>query len=175
MQPILEMPLEYNPLNYSVSFCNWAEDVNRDGWTDFIVVDFPGKQTWWYENPQTAAGPWKRHVCVEVTNNESPTFLDLDGDGRRELIFGTNSDSKQVRRSRAADGHRTAASQHAMGRANHLRQGERMARSAISHGLGVGDVNKDGFNDIFVAQGWWQNPARNQRTKNHRTNGSFMR
>src|SRR5690606_7130196 len=95
MHPILEQPQEFNPLNYSVSFCNWADDINGDGWTDLIVVDFPGKQTWWFENPQTAGGPWKRHEGIAVTNNESPDYLDLDGDGRRELICGTSPNPMQ--------------------------------------------------------------------------------
>lgn len=159
MNAILEKPLEYNPLNYSVSFCNWAEDINGDGWTDLMVVDFPGKQTWWYENPQTAGGPWKQHTCVEVTNNESPTFLDLDGDGRRELIFGTSPDPKQF------DGpQRTMAI--ARPKADGLWPIQSISKPAApstqrySHGLGVGDVNKDGLNDILVPQGWWQNPGK---------------
>jgi hypothetical protein len=158
MNSILEKPGEFNPLNYSDSFCNWAEDVNGDGWTDILVVDFPGKQTWWFENPQTAGGAWKRHVCVEVTNNESPTFLDLDGDGRRELIFGTSPDPKQfdgperrmaIARPKA-DGPwpiQTISAKAAPG------------TTRYSHGLGVGDVNKDGLNDVVVPQGWWQNPG----------------
>ena len=27
------------------------------------------------------------------------------------------------------------------------------------HGLGVGDINKDGHNDILVPNGWWEGPA----------------
>jgi len=159
MMPILAEPKEYDPHNYSVSFCNWAEDVNHDGWTDLIVVDFPGKQTWWYENPQTSGGPWKQHVGVEVTNNESPAFLDLDGDGKRELIFGTSPDPAQF------DGpeRRMAIAKpraDAMWTIQNISAKAAAGTTRYSHGLGVGDVNKDGFNDILVAQGWWQNPGK---------------
>jgi hypothetical protein len=158
MHPILQSPQEYNPLNYSVSFCNWAEDVNRDGWTDLMVVDFPGKQTWWYENPQTAGGPWKQHVCVDVTNNESPTFLDLDGDGRRELIFATSPDPKQFDgpERRMAIARQNPTSPWAI---QTISAKAAPGTTRYSHGLGVGDVNNDGFNDILVIQGWWQNPG----------------
>jgi len=27
------------------------------------------------------------------------------------------------------------------------------------HGLGIGDVNRDGRNDVLVPQGWWQRPS----------------
>ncbi len=41
MHPVIEKPQEYDPHNYSNSFCNFADDVNGDGWTDLLVVDFP--------------------------------------------------------------------------------------------------------------------------------------
>ena len=43
----------------AISFCNFAEDVNGDGRTDLVVVDFPGKQTWWFEQPEKAGTPLK--------------------------------------------------------------------------------------------------------------------
>ncbi len=44
MHAIDEKPAEYDPKSYSNSFCNFAEDLNGDGWTDFIRVDFPSKE-----------------------------------------------------------------------------------------------------------------------------------
>ena len=81
---------------YSPVFCCFADDVNADGRTDLIEVDFPGKQTWWYENPGPQGGPWKKREAVAVTNNESPLFDDLTGDGRREMICGYSPDPKNT-------------------------------------------------------------------------------
>ena len=39
-----------------------------------------------------------------------------------------------------------------------FREGQHRERSVFSHGLGVGDVNQDGRNDIVVAAGWWEAP-----------------
>ena len=72
---------DFSPKDYSGSFANFTHDVNQDGWPDVIVVDFPGTPTYWYENPKKLGLPWKRHICVSVSNNESPLFRDLDGDG----------------------------------------------------------------------------------------------
>src|SRR5437867_7343160 len=36
---------------YSQSFACWAEDLNGDGWPDYIVIGFPGEPCHWYENP----------------------------------------------------------------------------------------------------------------------------
>lgn len=151
MHAILEKPEEFDPAAYSHSFCNFAGDMNHDGWDDLIVVDFPGQQTWWLQNPQTAGGPWKRHVCVPVTNNESPQYLDVDGDGIRELLF--------------ADGTPAVAL------ANPLPEGKAewkirqvSAKDApgtnkYSHGIGAGDINKDGRGDVLCTEGWWEAPA----------------
>ena len=92
MHSILAEPKAFSPKNYSDAFCCFAEDVNRDGRPDLIVVDIPGKPTCWFENPGTADGPWKRHVAVPVTNNESPIWVDVTGDGRPELVCGYSPD-----------------------------------------------------------------------------------
>ncbi len=150
MHVITEMPHEFDPLHYSDSFCNFARDLNGDGWADLIVVDFPGKETWWFENPQTAEGPWKRHVVVPITNNESPDMRDLDGDGLGELLFGA---ADRIGFARPAGDPlapwivRTVSGPNAPG------------TNRFSHGIGAGDVNGDGRTDILVIEGWWEAPA----------------
>ena len=40
-QPMLAAPKEYEPEGYSDEFLCFAEDIDRDGWTDLIVVGLP--------------------------------------------------------------------------------------------------------------------------------------
>ena len=93
MHVIGEKAEEFDPHNYSDAFMCYADDLNHDGWTDLIVIGFPGKETFWYENPKGAPGPWKRHLITPVSNNESPAYVDIDGSGQRSLVMGIAPDS----------------------------------------------------------------------------------
>ncbi|HEY5312394.1 MAG TPA: VCBS repeat-containing protein [Pirellulales bacterium] len=152
MHLVQEEARSYDPHKYSGSFCNFTDDLNADGWADLLVVDFPGKETWWFENPQTAAGPWKRHMCVPVTNNESPTYLDVDCDGRRELVFALEPGKLMATAKPASD-------PRAPWKITHISAPDSPGTDRYSHGLGVGDINGDGHSDVLIAQGWWQQPA----------------
>lgn len=160
MEVIAEKAEAYDPHGYSHSFCNFADDLNGDGWTDLIVVDFPGQQTWWFENPQSAAGPWKRHVLTPVTNNESPTYLDVDGDRRRELVCAFSPDPKNVEGPQRRMG--------IVSRGSDVMQPWTIKAISVeaapcttkyTHGLGIGDINGDGRKDVLVKDGWWEAPA----------------
>ena len=159
LQTIAEKPEEYDPHHYSHSFCNFADDLNGDGWTDLIVVDFPGQQTWWFENPQTAGGAWKKHEATPVTNNESPTYLDVDGDGRRELVLGFSPDAKNVDGPERRMGIvRPTADVRQPWAIQAISAPGAPGTMRFTHGLGVGDVNKDGRQDIVTREGWWAAP-----------------
>jgi len=158
MHPIRSAALEFDPLSFSDSFANFVDDINGDGWDDLIVVGFPGGPTTWYENPKNTALPWAAHQAVAVTNNESPAYVDVDGDSRRELVFGHSPDgnpnSSQRRLAIAQPGPdptqpwdvRTISADAGPG------------SGQFSHGLGVGDMNLDGRKDVVTPQGWYEAP-----------------
>ena len=134
---------------YSDCFANFAQDVNGDGWIDSIVIGFPGRECFWYENPKNAAGHWKRRTASRSACNETPIFVDLLGDGTRRAVFGTDGKMTWYSVGRDPEGLWDA---HAVSGA------KAPGTERFSHGLGCGDVNGDGRNDIIVPQGWWEAP-----------------
>lgn len=142
----------YDALGYSESFVQLVTDLNGDGKPDIITVGFPGKETFWYENPGApTAGPWKRHLFLARTDNESPHLVDLDGDGRPELVCMSDG----------AVGFAKLDPRDPSRPAKFIPIGPADPRkyARFTHGLGVGDLDGDGLPDILERNGWWGNPG----------------
>jgi HEAT repeat protein len=150
-QPMLGAAKEYKPEGYSDAFLCFAEDIDRDGWTDLIVVGFPGAKTRWLRNPGRSGGPWKEFLAVEKTGNESPEWVDVDKDGRKELVFV--SEKGMAFASPGADPTKLWP----------IRVIASPDDPRPVHGLGVGDINGDGRNDVVCPEGWWEAPPEPDR------------
>ncbi len=145
-------------VGYSNSFCNFSHDINGDGLQDIIIIGFPGDPYHWYENPGPGNEvPWKQHVIWTSACNESPEFEDLNGDGIREIVIGSQPETQMgfnflPSRERATE---MSAFQAISEKGDPNQNGT----FKYYHGLGVGDMNGDGHRDILIAHGWWQHPG----------------
>lgn len=141
----------YNINGYSEYFFDFDYDIDGDGDSDVLVVGFPGAPSHWYRNPgkeSARKGMWDRFTVLEVTDNESPMFEDLNGDGKPELLCCNNGHF----------GYAEIPKNPTEAWAFHP-VSEPGPYQRFTHGIGFGDVNDDGFRDVLSKDGWWENPG----------------
>jgi hypothetical protein len=149
--------------NYSRTFACWADDFNADGFIDLLVIDFPGAPCYWMENPKGGSGHWTKHTVWHSACNETPLYADLFGTGKKVLIMGFQPKGKPEAGNEGQMAWFTPGKNpNDLWEMHQISEPGKTApgTNRFSHGLGVGDLNGDGKNDVITTEGWWQQPTK---------------
>lgn len=129
--------------NYIDAFSDLPVDVDGDGYVDIATVTWFAKKISWYRNPGKGQGLWVETPVNTGFNVEFAILADIDNDGNaREIVAQENGTGQSWYEVRDKAWVRHVVSDRTYG-----------------HGIGAGDVNKDGRNDILTPRGWLEAPA----------------
>jgi hypothetical protein len=132
---------------YYDDFSDYGMDVNGDGYLDIITGGWWGETLRWRENPGNI-GEWKVHDVDKCGSIETIRFFDIDNCGIPE-VFPNTPGAPQAFYKLVVD-HKGRGT----GKFDKHVIGERPS----GHGMGFGDINRDGRTDIILANGWLEQP-----------------
>jgi hypothetical protein len=131
---------------YLNSFSNMPMDVDGDGDTDIIDVSYFGQNVGWVENPGDKNKEWTYHEIDKPGSSEAAVLEDLDGDGKPDVL--PNTVNTVVWYSLDAAGPEPKWTKHQLPQDT----------NAHGHGVGTGDINRDGRLDLLTPYGWFEAP-----------------
>jgi hypothetical protein len=134
---------------YYDDFSTIPMDVDGDGWMDFISAGWADTAIYWRKNPGDTKTQWNRKFIGKTGNVETSRAWDVDGDGIPEII--SNNPGKPLKIFRLMVDARRKGTGNFESYEIWNKQG---------HGMGFGDVNRDGRGDLVLDNGWLEAPGK---------------
>jgi len=129
---------------YLASLTDLPLDVDGDGLVDIVSSGWHSRKIWWSRNSGQPGKLWEDHVIDQGFPVEFSFLVDLDNDGKaRELLPQFGDTKAPMAWYEVVNG---TWKKHVVSPISH------------GHGIGAGDVNGDGRNDLITPQGWLEAP-----------------
>ncbi len=134
--------------NYFYDFANLPMDVDGDGWMDTAGAAWHNKMVYWVRNPGKTDEPWQVFEVDTPGNMETAMAYDMNGDGQLDILPNIMTAAAWY------EFHRDASAPQGVRWEKHP-----LPQEAAGHGIGAGDVNKDGRCDVVTPKGWLEQTA----------------
>ena len=165
---------------YVQSNGDFCMDVDKDGLIDVVAGSFLPTEVKWFKNPGKEAlelgkiWPAANLVDTQLSQNEASFLHDFDGDGQPEWISNSWKKENPVVIWKFAAESREITTKKGRGKnakeVTTTQQVPTLTKRVIgldgnAHGMGFGDINNDGREDIVIATGWYERPEGNPFAK----------
>jgi HEAT repeat protein len=134
--------------NYFYDFANLPMDVDGDGWVDIANAAWHNKMVFWERNPGKSSEPWEVFQIDTPGNMETAMAVDINGDGQLDVLPNIMTAAAWY------EYHRDASVPGGAKWEKH-----QLPKEAAGHGIGSGDINKDGRCDVVAPKGWLEQTA----------------
>jgi HEAT repeat protein len=134
--------------DYFYDFANLPMDVDGDGWVDIANAAWHNKMVFWERNPGKNDAPWEVFQIDTPGNMETALAVDVNGDGQVDVLpnIMTAVAWYEFHRDKSAPG-------------GAKWEKHDLPKQAAGHGIGAGDINKDGRCDVVAPKGWLEQTA----------------